>query len=274
MGRQTHAAFSTYRAEVSNRIPLDAAEEHRLAERWRAGDGRAGRKLVEACLPFVLGIAFEYRRWGIPLEDIVQEGNIGLLKAASRFDPERGCRLATYAAYWIRAEIREYVVRDYRIVRLGSSKNERRALRIYRRTRERDPKVLAELSGLSEAKVEQLMPLLVARDASLEHAPSEGLAPVDRLAAPVPTPEEAASAAEQEHRMHQAIGRAIAELGPRERTIAERRWLREEPDTLEKLGGDFGVSKERVRQLEERAKKVMRTRVEELTREPQLAQSA
>ena len=90
MGRQEQAAFSTYRAEVSNRVPLDAQEEHRLAERWRAGDHRAGRKLVEACLPFVIGIAFEYRRWGIPLEDIVQEGNIGLLKAAKRFDPDRG----------------------------------------------------------------------------------------------------------------------------------------------------------------------------------------
>jgi RNA polymerase sigma-32 factor len=274
MGRQEQAAFSTYRAELSNRVPLDAQEEHRLAERWRAGDHRAGRKLVEACLPFVIGIAFEYRRWGIPLEDIVQEGNIGLLKAASRFDPDRGCRLATYAAYWIRAEIREYVVRDYRIVRLGSSKSERRALRIYRRTRERDPKVLAQLSGLSEAKVEQLMPLLVARDASLNHAPADGLAPVDRLAAPMPTPEEATSEAEQKRRLQLALDRAISELGPRERTIAERRWLSEDPQTLEQLGGDFGVSKERVRQLEERAKKLMRTRVEERTREPALAQSA
>jgi RNA polymerase sigma-32 factor len=274
MGKQEQAAFSAYRAEVANRIPLDAQEEHRLAERWRAGDHRAGRELVEACLPFVIGIAFEYRRWGIPLEDIVQEGNIGLLKAASRFDPERGCRLATYAAYWIRAEIREYVVRDYRIVRLGSSKSERRALRIYRRTRERDPKVLAQLSGLSEAKVEQLMPLLAARDARLDHAPADGLAPADRLAAPLPTPEEATSAAQEKHRMQRALDRAISELGPRERTIAERRWLTEEPQTLEQLGGDFGVSKERVRQLEERAKKLMRTRVEELTREPALAQSA
>src|SRR5262249_28978801 len=120
------AAFSAYRTQLSNRTTLTPEAEHDLAVRWRAGDRDAGPELIEACLPFVMPIALEYRRWGLPLEDIVQEGNIGLLKAAERFDPDRGCRLATYAAYWIRAEIREYVARGYRIVRLGSSKSERR----------------------------------------------------------------------------------------------------------------------------------------------------
>src|SRR5882757_3202846 len=82
--------------------------------RWILGDKRAGEKIVEACLPFVIAIALEYRRWGIPLEDIVQQGNLGLLRAAKKFDPEREVRLATYAAYWIRAEIREYVVKSFR----------------------------------------------------------------------------------------------------------------------------------------------------------------
>jgi RNA polymerase sigma-32 factor len=268
MGTQDRAAFSTYRAEVSSRVTLTPEEERHLAARWRAGDNAAGRRLIEACLPFVLTIAFEYRRWGLPLEDVVQEGNIGLLKAAKRFDPDRGCRLATYAAYWIRAEIREYVVRDYRIVRLGSSKNERRALRIYRRTRERSPEALAAQSGLPLARVTALLPLLVARDVSLDRAPTDGLAPADRLASAVPTPEEEVCLADGTAKVHEALEQVVAELSPRERRIIKWRWLTETPMTLEQLGNSFGVSKERVRQIEERVKKRMRSRLEELTREP------
>ena len=92
------SAMSTYRAEVASQKALTPERERELAERWRAGDQAAGSALVQACLPFVMTIAFEYRRWGLPAEDIIQEGNIGLLKAAERFDPDRGCRLATYAA--------------------------------------------------------------------------------------------------------------------------------------------------------------------------------
>src|SRR5678816_4267079 len=114
-------ALSSYRAQIAGRGVLTPEVERELAAQYKSGDRRAGRRLIEACLPFVMTIALEYRRWGLPLEDIVQEGNIGLLKAADRFDPTRGCRLATYAAYWIRAEIREYVVRDYRICLLYTS---------------------------------------------------------------------------------------------------------------------------------------------------------
>src|SRR3954466_4643725 len=177
------AAFSVYRTPLANQPTLSAEVEHELADRCKQGDRDAGRRLIEACLPFVMTIALEYRRWGLPMEDIVQEGNVGLLKAADRFDPDRGCRLATYAAYWIRAEIREFVARGYRIVRLGSSKSERRALRIYRKTQERDPAALAEMSGLSRERVTELLPLLMARDVSLERTPDDGKAPVDRLAA-------------------------------------------------------------------------------------------
>ena len=170
-------AFSFYRSQLSSQTTLTPAEEHDLALRWRTGDQAAGQKMIEACLPFVMTIALEYRRWGLPLEDIVQEGNIGLLKAAERFDPARGCRLATYAAYWIRAEIREYVARGYRIVRLGSSKSERRALRVYRRTREKNPATLAKLSGLTKERAAELLPLLMARDVSLEGAPTTASPP-------------------------------------------------------------------------------------------------
>src|SRR5208282_411377 len=102
---------------------------------------------------FVISIAVEYRRWGVPLEDIIQQGNLGLLRAARKFDVTRECRLATYAAYWIRAEIREYVVRGFRVVRLGTTKSERRALRTYRTTGESDPERLAASSGLTPERV-------------------------------------------------------------------------------------------------------------------------
>ena len=134
------------------------------------------------------------------------------LKAAQRFDPDRGCRLVTYAAYWIRAEIRDFVVRGYRIVRIGSSKAERRALRIYRKTRERDPKVLAELSGLREERVAELLPLLLARDLSLDAPNDTGTSPSDRLAGDDATPEERTSDAEERDRSLAALHEAVLEL--------------------------------------------------------------
>jgi RNA polymerase sigma-32 factor len=268
------ASFSIYRNQLAGRTTLSAEAEHDLAARFRAGDREAGRQLVEACLSFVVTIALEYRRWGIPLEDLVQEGNMGLLKGAERFDPDRGCRLATYAAYWIRAEIREYVARGYRIVRLGSSKSERRALRIYRKTHERDPHTLAELSGLTEERATELLPLLMARDVSLERAPDDGRSPSERLACADISPEDEVVARDEASHLHEALRQVVAELSPRERSIVSRRWLTDEPQTLEQLGEDFGVSKERVRQLEERAKKRMRQRLEEIVGEPLMARSA
>ena len=263
------AAFSAYRTQLANRATLTPTAEHDLAIRWRAGDEKAGRRLIEACLPFVMTVALEYRRWGLPLEDIVQEGNIGLLKAADRYDPDRGCRLATYAAYWIRAEIREYVARGYRIVRLGSSKSERRALRAYRKTHEKNPEALAALSGLTAQRATELLPLLMARDVSLERTASDdGKAPVDKLADEGRSPEEEACLSDERRQLNAALLKVVAELSPRERRIVRQRWLTDEPKTLEQLGAAFGVSKERVRQLEERAKKRMRARLEEIVGEP------
>jgi len=263
------AAFSAYRGQLANRTTLTPEEERELATQWRAGDREAGDQLIQACLPFVMTIALEYRRWGLPMEDVVQEGNIGLLKAADRFDPSRGCRLATYAAYWIRAEIREYVARGYRIVRLGSSKSERRALRIYRKTHEKDPEALAEMSGLTPARATELLPLLMARDVSLERSPTDdGKAPMDKLADDHQSPEDEACSSDQRNQLHAALETVVAELSPRERRIVRQRWLTDEPQTLEQLGVAFGVSKERVRQLEERAKKRMRARLEEIVGEP------
>src|SRR5439155_205697 len=194
---------------------------------------RAGDRLIQSCLPFVLMIAREYRCWGVPMEDIVQQGNLGLLKAAARFDPDRECRLVTYAAYWVRAEIREHVVRSYRMVRLGTTKGERRALRVYRRTRETDPDRLAELSGLSRAAIDRLLPLLLARDTSADHPGASGVAPLDRLASSDPTPEERAMSDETRQRTRVELDAFLRELPSRERTILRSRLLHDDPVTLE-----------------------------------------
>jgi len=256
--------------ERSQRRTLTAEQEKALVARFQAGDQKAGDRLVIACLPFVMTIALEYRRWGVPTEDIVQEGSIGLLKAIARFDPGRGCRLVTYAAYWIRAEIRDHVIRAYRVVRVGTSKSERRAIRHYRNTQERDPEALALVSGLTVEKVRRLLPLLVARDASLDDRDGDGRAQSDRIASQEPSPEQSVAASEADAQLAGALHAALIELNPRDRSIVEQRYLAAEPQTLEQVGVQFGISKERVRQLEERAKKMMRARIEALTTEPSL----
>jgi RNA polymerase sigma-32 factor len=253
-----------YRESLAGRKPLEREEERALAKRWRKGDQRAGARIIEACLPFVISIALEYRRWGVPLEDIVQQGNLGLLKAAQRFDPERECRLATYAAYWIRAEIREYVVRAFRVVRIGTTKSERRALRAYRRTRNADPASLAKESGLSEERVRLLLPLIAGRETSLDAGNADMPPAIERMQSPAPTPEDEATGREIVARASVAVRGAVETLDEREQMIVRERLMKEEPPTLQELGARLGVSKERVRQIEERARGKLRTELSEL----------
>jgi RNA polymerase sigma-32 factor len=258
-------SLRAYRHSLAGVSALDRETERELSRRWIAGDKRAGEKIVEACLPFVISIAIEYRRWGVPLEDIIQQGNLGLLKAASKFDPDKECRLATYAAYWIRAEIREYVVRAFRVVRLGTTKGERRALRFYRRTKNTDAGAVAKASGLDEERVRLLMPLLAGREVSLD-AGTHDLPPgVERLPSAAPTPEDDASRTELAGVAERAVRSAVAELDDRERMIVKARFMNDDPPTLQELGTKLGVSKERVRQLEERARNKLRTELAELS---------
>jgi RNA polymerase sigma-32 factor len=246
-------ALRAYRESLSALRPLDRELERELARRFAAGDQRAGARIVEACLPFVVSIAIEYRRWGVPLEDIIQQGNLGLLKAAQKFDTTKECRLATYAAYWIRAEIREYVVRAFRVVRLGTTKGERKALRAYRRAKTTDPAALAALSGLSEERVRLLLPLISGREVSLDASTPDLTPAIDRLLSTSPSPEEEASRSESSAQASRAVRAAVAELDEREKLIVTERLMAEDPPTLQELGERLGVSKERVRQLEARA---------------------
>jgi RNA polymerase sigma-32 factor len=258
--------LAAYRNSLTSVRPLERSVERDLALKWRAGDARAGEAIVEACLPFVISIALEYRRWGVPLEDIVQQGNVGLLRAAKKYDPSRETRLATYAAYWIRAEIRDYVVRAFRVVRLGTTKAERKALRAYRTSKDAGPAELAKASGLSPERIEKLIPVLAAHEMSLDATTPDAPRMSDRLPSSDPTPEDEVAQHEMRARAGTAVAAALTHLNERERFIVEQRMMTDDPPTLEALGHELGVSKERVRQLEERAKDKLRIRLRTLER--------
>jgi RNA polymerase sigma-32 factor len=238
--------------------PLDADTEYALALRYQQGDEDAGRRLVEASLPFVIRIAVEYRRWGAPLEDVVQQGNLGLLHAARKFDVTKKVRLISYAVYWIRAEIREYLVRTYRIVRLGTTRSERRAIRAYRREGAAGPEELAERSGMPLQRCCMLWPLITQHDSFLDAETDERGPAIERVVSEIPNPEQAYGRRHELEQARAAVRRALRRLTPRERRIARARLLSESPVTLQCLGDELGVSKERVRQLECRVRDKLR----------------
>jgi len=257
----TATALDRYRTSLKRVEILDAGTERELAQRWADGNQAAGARLIESSLPFVISIAREYRRWGVPLEDLVQQGNLGLLKAAAKFDPEKNCRLITYAAYWIRAEIRDYVVRSYRIVRLGTTRTERRAMRVFRRKAFESPQALAEESGMPLRRAKQLWPLLARGDLSLDASVSDAPTAMERMSCKQPTPEESVARSESVRHVRVALQSAMESLTTREQRIVEARILSEEPCTLQALGQEMGVSKERVRQIEVRARQKLRDRL-------------
>jgi RNA polymerase sigma-32 factor len=258
MTTNVETTVGRYIRSLGSRPPLPPEVEKDLARRWEHGDESAGRRLVEASLPFVIRVAKGYRRWGIPLEDLIQQGNLGLLHAAKKFDPDKDCRLITYASYWIRAEIRDYVMRGYRVVRLGTTAAEQRAIRTYRRQGVEGPEQLADLSGMPLARARKLWPLLTESSMSLDAAPPNGTPAVERWVAPTPDPEAQVERARRIRAVRERLPRLMKQLGERERLIVEERLLSEEPITLRELGARLGVSRERVRQLELNAKSRLR----------------
>jgi RNA polymerase sigma-32 factor len=245
------------RRRISSSPTLPADEENQLAAAFQAGDMRAGDKLIAHNLKHVLAIALEYRRWGVPVEDLVQQGCMGLLHAARRFDPERAACLRTYAAYWIRAEIRDYVVRGHRIVRLGTTRTERRAMRAFRSTPVANAEQLAQDSGMPLARCQLLWAVLVQRDRSLDAPTPTGLLGRDLLPTNTPDPEACAVEQQRHQQAFARASRALDALTERERCIVRARMMADEPETLDRLGARLGVSRERVRQLETRARQKM-----------------
>ena len=189
-------------------------------------------------------------------------GGGGALTAA-KFDPSRECRLVTYAAYWIRAEIREYVVHGYRIVRLGTTRTERRAMRAYRRSALDSPEHMAEVSGMPLARARKLWPLLGSRDVSLDVRYDDRAPAIERLQGHAVIPEDSVARQDTIDRVRARLGQAFEVLSDREQRIVEERIMSDEPRTLEDLGREMGVSKERVRQLEVRARQKLRRELAE-----------
>ena len=248
-----NAPISASPANPKPNAESDDVRELELIRAYQRGDQRAGDQLMREHLRLVRSIAHGYRLWGVPLDDLVQQGSIGLLKAMERFDAERTQSLQAYAGYWIRAEIRDYVVRSYRIVRLGTTRTERKALRTFRVSAVEDATQLAQQSGMPLARCEQLWPLLTRGDTRIDDT-RVCSAPLDRLTHDARDPELLALHAEQASLLRARVDAALSGLSSRERRIVEARMMSDEPSTLEALASEFGLSRERIRQLEAAAK--------------------
>lgn len=262
-----------------------------LAKRYvDRGDTDAAHQLVTSHLRLVAKIAMGYRGYGLPVSDLVSEGNIGLMKAVKKFDPERGFRLSTYAMWWIRASITEYVLRSWSMVKLGTMAAQKKLFFSLRKMKSRlniiesgdlTPEQLSQLSeamDVSEDEINSMNRRLMARDASL-NAPlsqdEEGAEFQDTLVDDNPSPEFIAAEGQEMDFRRELLQNAMADLNDRERDIITERRLKDDPMTLEELGVRYGISRERVRQLEVRAfekiSAAMRSAAEAL--EPDLMES-
>ena len=266
--------FRRYRLEIRKYPALSREEEQELARRYRdTGDREALFRLVTSNLMLVVRVALSFRRAARNLLDLVQEGNLGLLAAIERFDPEVGVRLPTYASWWIRAYIVKFLLDNVRLVRVGTTNARRKLLRNLRQEKSRlesqgfdvGPKMLAEHFGVSEEDVNVVERALHARDVSLD-APlgdDEGRTRADVFAAEAPTVEEEVARRELQQKVQAAIGRFRVDLGERERVILDERLLADDPVTLQAVGDRFGITREAVRQAESR----LMTRLREYLRE-------
>jgi RNA polymerase sigma-32 factor len=253
---------------------MDARTEQRLARRWlRKGDAAAFDALFQANMPLVRQVASRFKRMGLPLEDLHQEGALGLMEAIRRFDPERGLRLSTYAPYWIRAYLYEYTVRNRSLVRSGYGKHgqlfrlgaERRRLEAQLGEDHAGiDAMLAERLHLSEDRVRSLGRRLTLRDASLDVREHEDAPPPPILVDETFSPEAAAEASERDARVKVALAAVMHRLDPRERLILRERLMSDDEPSLAELGRRLGVSRERARQLEARVKSKLRGSLEPL----------
>jgi RNA polymerase sigma-32 factor len=243
---------------------LSIEAERELSRRWQAAsDTRALADLVNAHLGLVIKIATEFRNSGPSMEDLIQEGHVGLTIAARRFDPAKATRLATYATYWIRACMMEYVVRSHGPVRIGTTRSQRKiffGLGRARRRLEREgqgasAEQLARVLGVAPGDVEAMATRLSGHDVSLDapRSSDDERRAGSLLAADLPTQEDLFADGQEEDSRKQLLGQALQQLDPRERAILKARHMSARPTTLGALGKKFGISRERVRQLELRA---------------------
>jgi RNA polymerase sigma-32 factor len=257
--------------QTVNRFPLLSAEEEvRLARRFREDDDLdAARQLVLSHLRLVVALARGYLGYGLPHGDLIQEGNIGLMKAVKRFDPDRGVRLVSFAIHWIKAEMHEYILRNWRLVKVATTKAQRKLffnLRSMKKglapmTRGEVQSVAAELNVKPE-EVLEMETRLSGQELAFEgeRDDEEAFAPAHYLAAdPAAEPSQQLEAEENERVRAEGLQKALSSLDPRSRRIIEARWLREkDAATLHDLAAEFNVSAERIRQIEAKAMGKMR----------------
>jgi RNA polymerase sigma-32 factor len=264
-------SFDAYVDAVS-RIPvLSREDEHELATRYRRDDDLdAARQLVLSHLRFVVHIARGYHGYGLPLGDLVQEGNVGLMKAVKRFDPAVGVRLVSFAVHWIRAEIHEYVLRNWRLVKVATTKAQRKLffnLRKYKRSlgwlSAEETQAVARDLGVSPAEVTEMERRLASRDLSYDPAPDadeeeESYSPSAYLPAPDADPAIAVERAEWDDDVTDKVAHAMSQLDARSQAVLRARWMGDHKATLHELADQYGVSAERIRQIEANAIKKLR----------------
>lgn len=257
--------------QTVNRMPmLSEQQEVELATRLREeADVEAARQLVMSHLRVVVAIARGYLGYGLPHADLIQEGNVGLMKAVKRFDPARGVRLVSFAIHWIKAEIHEYILKNWRLVKIATTKAQRK-LFFNLRSLKRDSTTLnpgevdaiATQLGVKPEEVVEMETRLGGRDIPLDAGSDdedERFAPIAYLPDPHAEPSEVLEQAQLAHLQDRGLRHALAELDERSRTIVQRRWLTEDGSaTLHELAAEYGVSAERIRQIEAKAMQKMR----------------
>jgi len=250
---------------------LSKEDEQALSRRFRDDeDLDAARQLVLAHLRFVVHIAKGYQGYGLPIGDLIQEGNVGLMKAVKRFDPEYGVRLVSFAVHWIRAEIHEYVLKNWRIVKVATTKAQRKLFFNLRKAKKSlawlsydETRAVAEDLGVSPAEVTEMERRLSSRDAVFDPIPEGSnddrvFSPAAFLPSPTPDPATIAEKDDWDNDASSRMHRALKTLDDRSRDIVESRWLTDDKQTLHQLADKYSVSAERIRQIEANAIKKMR----------------
>jgi RNA polymerase sigma-32 factor len=278
------SALDIYRSELKRFPQLSGEEEQRLARACRGAGGAHIDRLVTANLRFVVKVAYEYRSCGLSMADLIQEGNIGLIKAAQRYDPDRNARLVSYAAPWIHARIQAHILRSFSLVKLGTTQAQRKLYYSLARTRREldgqggmrgsesdgeDAARIAKMLNVKPAEVREMSQRLVGRDLSLDASLGEDGSPthLDLLVDERPAQDEELSAAQERTRLQGSVREALARLDRRERYIVEQRVMNDVPVSLNDIGGYFRVSPERARQLEIRARRKLQRELDLLAAE-------
>ena len=266
--------LETYIQTVNALPVLSREDERELAERfYHDNDLDAARELVLSHLRFVVHLARGYSGYGLAEADLIQEGNVGLMKAVKRFDPNVGVRLLSFAVHWIKAEMHEFILRNWRIVKVATTKAQRKLFFNLRSSKKRlgwlnaaETKAIAEDLGVSPAEVTRMEGRLASRDLAFDgpedDAEDAPPAPAYYLEDPASNPVDIVAEDDARSRAKAQLATAIEDLDERSRNILESRWLREEKKTLTELAAQYGVSAERIRQLERNAMKKIRKRLD------------